>query len=60
MPKPKPGESEKDYVARCVPVVMGEGATQEQALGKCYGMYKNAKKSLLIKKIKKLSDKING
>jgi hypothetical protein len=49
MPTPKAGESEKDYVARCVPVVMREGKTQEQALGKCYGMYRNAVKSLGLK-----------
>jgi len=46
MPKPRNGESERDYVARCVPFVMGEGATREQALGKCYGMYRSAKKGL--------------
>ena len=40
MPDIKPGESRQDYVARCVPyVIKKEGATQKQALGKCFGMY---------------------
>lgn len=40
MPDIKAGESRDDYVARCVPyVIKKEGATQKQALGKCYGMY---------------------
>lgn len=46
MPKVKEGESEKDYIARCVPYVMNEDSsrTQEQALGLCYGLYKESKK----------------
>ena len=45
MPTPKPNESEKDYVSRCIPMVMGEGKTQEQAVGQCYGMYRQHKKA---------------
>jgi hypothetical protein len=44
MPNPKANESEQDFVARCVPVVMKEGKTQEQALGACYGIFRSAKK----------------
>jgi DNA topoisomerase-1 len=40
MPTPKPGEKEEDYIPRCVREVMGEGSTQQQALGKCYGMFR--------------------
>ena len=46
MPEPKSGESEQDFVSRCVPIVMHEGATQDQALGKCYGIYRNATKAV--------------
>jgi len=45
MPTPNPNESEKDYVARCIPVVMKEGKTQEQAAGQCYGMYRSHRKA---------------
>lgn len=45
MPKPKKGEKQSDYVSRCVKYVMKkEGATQKQALGKCYGMFRHHKK----------------
>lgn len=44
MPTPKKNESQSDYVSRCVPQVVGEGRTQDQAVGKCYGMYKSKKK----------------
>ena len=46
MPIPKPNESEKDYVARCIPhLIEKEGKTQEQAAGQCYGMYHHHKKA---------------
>jgi cation transport regulator ChaB len=45
MPEIKPGESEDDYVARCIPyVIKNEGATPEQAAGKCHGMYRSHQK----------------
>lgn len=40
MPTPNINETEADYIARCVPIVMSEGKTQDQALGQCYGMYR--------------------
>jgi hypothetical protein len=52
MPNPKSGESESEFVGRCVPIVMQEGADQQSALGKCYGIYRNAKKSKIIKAAK--------
>jgi len=42
MPKPQAGESEKAYISRCVKYVMKEGKTQNQALGQCYGMFRQA------------------
>jgi len=44
MPAVKPNESRNDYVSRCIPyVIKNEGATQEQAVGKCEGMYTSKK-----------------
>lgn len=40
MPDPKAGESESEFISRCVPIVMDEGRTQQQALGKCYGIWR--------------------
>ena len=39
--KPNPGESKDEYIGRCIPYVLNEGASQEQAAGKCYGMWDN-------------------
>lgn len=44
IPNVKKGESEQDYVSRCIPIVMKEGnVTRQQAAGKCFGMYREYK-----------------
>jgi hypothetical protein len=52
MPQLRTGESGKAYISRCVKQVMGEGKTQDQALGQCYGMLreKRGNKGLMPKK----------
>lgn len=42
---PNPGKTEKksEFISRCVPMLMDEGKTQDQALGQCYGVWKQAK-----------------
>jgi hypothetical protein len=42
MPTVKLGESQKDYVARCIPFVLKEGTAkdQAQAAAMCYGLFK--------------------
>ncbi len=37
-----PGESEEDYIARCIPVLIEEGFDQDQAAAICYGSYEEA------------------
>lgn len=39
MPKPAKGESRQKFVNRCIPQVIEEGKTKEQAAGQCYGMW---------------------
>jgi len=41
MPSVKKGESQKKYLARCVPALRAEGKGQKQAVGQCYGMYRS-------------------
>lgn len=42
---PKPGETEKDFIGRCVPVVISEdGAPEKQAVAICYSMWDESKK----------------
>lgn len=43
MPEPKKGESEKDYVSRCIPARQHEGKDKDvkQSAAICYSMFKN-------------------
>lgn len=40
MPKPNPGETEKDFVKRCIPELIHEGKPQKQAIAICYSIYR--------------------
>lgn len=46
MPTPHDGESEKDFVERCIPIVLGEGTAKDgsQAAAICHSMYDEHKK----------------
>jgi hypothetical protein len=44
MPIPNANESERDYVARCVPQLIGEGKKPDQAIAICHAMYDEHKK----------------
>jgi hypothetical protein len=46
MPEPKANENQNDFIGRCVPFMMDEGKTQDEALGACYGIWE-VKKSLI-------------
>jgi HK97 family phage prohead protease len=41
MPNPNNYDNREDYMKACVPIVIGEGLTDEQAVGKCEGMWDN-------------------
>lgn len=56
MPNPKTGETEQEFVSRCIPIVIKEGLDQKQSAGKCYGIYRNAKKSEMFKSLRKMID----
>lgn len=43
MPTPRcSDESRSDWMSRCIPVVMDEGRTHDQAVGQCAGMWNSA------------------
>lgn len=44
MPEIKEGESEEDYVKRCVPIRIAEGKSPDEASASCHGMYEQHKK----------------
>lgn len=53
MPTPKDGESEKDFVSRCIPIVMKDGTAKDnkQASAICYSMYRNKNKKSTADKV---------
>ena len=44
--KPKAGESEDEFISRCIPVVVGEGKSQEQAAAICYSYFEGKAESV--------------
>lgn len=56
MPKPEIGETEKDYLKRCIPELIKEGRARNQSIAICYSMYrKSGTESKSPKPSKKLS-----
>lgn len=51
MPRPKPGQTKNEYMSECIPIVKAEGKTQEQAVGKCIGMWETYKNEEVISRI---------
>jgi hypothetical protein len=47
MPSPRSGEIQKDFVSRCIPIVIEEGTAKDakQAAAICYSMWRNRKKT---------------
>jgi len=47
MPTPSKGESQKDFVSRCIPIVLGEKTAkdQKQASAICFSMFRESKKT---------------
>ena len=41
MPKPRTGESERDFISRCVPMIMDEGKPNKQAVAICYSLWED-------------------
>ena len=52
MPDVKPGESRKDFVSRCVPIVIEEGTAKdgEQAAAVCHSMWEQAQSKAFIER----------
>lgn len=59
---PRGGESEQDFISRCIREEIKAGATQDEAAGKCYGIWrqKQARKTLLkqLESCKKRLEKV--
>ena len=64
MPTPRPDESRKDFVGRCIPDVLEEGTAedQKQAIAICFNMWREDKDEAkaLVMKITKVQELQNG
>lgn len=51
MPNPRSGETEQEFVSRCIPVVMAEGTAKDarQASAICYSMFDRRNKKAVKK-----------
>lgn len=64
VPKPKSGESEKEFIPRCMKACAGDGKPQDQSLAMCYSAFGEAKKSEFLKSslrvLKAIIERITG
>ncbi len=44
MPTPNKGESKKDFIDRCIPILIDEGKEQDQAVAQCNGIWDQSRK----------------
>jgi len=60
MPKPSDGENRKDFVSRCISMVMHEGKTKDvnQAAAICYNMWKQNDKQSSKNMIQKIAENV--
>jgi hypothetical protein len=42
MPQPEPGETEREFLKRCIPYMMHEGRSQAQNVAICYSIYRKS------------------
>jgi len=47
VPTPSDGETRQEWMARCIPVLIDEGRTQDQAVAVCSSMWDNKVDTLL-------------
>ena len=48
MPQPKDGETQKEFVARCIPALIDEGKEQDEAVAVCNSMWEKAQEGKAI------------
>lgn len=60
MPTPEKGETEKEFIGRCIPILIDEGKEKDQAVAICYSIWKNKdKKSEEKSTIDKIDNYLN-
>jgi len=48
VPQPKDGETQKEFVARCIPALIDEGKEQDEAVAQCNSMWEKAQEGKAI------------
>jgi len=44
MPTPRKGERKKEFINRCIPMLVDEGKPQNQAIAQCHSIWDNKEK----------------
>lgn len=52
MPTPQKNQSRADYLKICIPQLIREGKSKDQAIAQCYSMFKQAKNKRISKALK--------
>ena len=52
MPTPRRNEDKKEFMARCIPEVIGEGYGNDQAVAICERYWEDGKQLAVVEKIK--------
>lgn len=60
IPKPNSGESQDNYISRCMSAQSEENKPQEQKLAICYSTWRDSKKSLLMNAVNKIISIFKG
>ncbi|HEU01427.1 hypothetical protein LCGC14_0273340 [marine sediment metagenome] len=58
IPEPRSGESEQDFVSRCIPTQVEEGKSQEIAAGICFSTFREAARTRLRTSARKLNTRL--
>jgi hypothetical protein len=55
---PRKGETQSEFIGRCVPVVIREGRPKDQAVAICYSMWRRSKKHSIYESLYKSLERI--
>jgi len=54
MPTPEPRETKEEFIERCIPIVIEEGKTPEEATAICHSYWESKEAMRKVAEIKKL------
>lgn len=57
LPTPQPGETEEEFIPRCISFAVGEGMDQDQAAAACYNIWENKSEKMKKLEIPRFAEK---